>query len=286
MSISIAINAGPDASCSSVVATGSIQHIITDSERAAFNIQDAALKSAATHATGCVPDQAWVCSPTTPPDLYTIYGLPQVQTLLTVQSATIVGVTSTPTVLASQMFRNTSQEPASVNCDVTQEVSVTAETSWSSTSAVEIAQPISYGLSFMGAGAEGETSMGFSQTWESGGSESETVTLGMNSGVTVELGPGDSVQADLSASRGTLTVQVVYQLTLSGDTVLNFRNPCNGHHTWALDINAVMSGVGSPSTITTTETITIEFYADSKIVVSTPTGGVVATFMGGAKPLA
>lgn len=284
MAITIGINAGPDAASSSVTATGSIQHIITDSERSAFNIQDAALKSAVNTYFGSAPDDAYVCSPTPWNDLYSTYGWPQVQTYLTVQSATILGVTSTPTILGKQSFQNTSNQTASFNCGITQEVGVTAETNWSNTSAVEIGQSISYGVSFLGAGAEGETSMSFSQTWEQGGSQSETVTLGMSSGVSVDLAPGQAVEAELTASRGTLTVQVVYQLTLSGDTAINYGDTFKGHHFWGLDINAVMSAAGYPTTITTTETITVAFYANSRIVVSNPTAGVVAAFVGGAKP--
>ncbi|MBB4129869.1 hypothetical protein [Xanthomonas sp. 3075] len=39
MAISVGINAGPAASSSSVVATGTIQHVISDAERTAFNIK-------------------------------------------------------------------------------------------------------------------------------------------------------------------------------------------------------------------------------------------------------
>lgn len=284
MSITIGINAGPDAASSSVTATGSIQHVITDSERTAFNIQDAALKSAVNTYFGQAPDDAFVCSPTPWNDLYNTYGWPQVQTYLTVQSATIVGVASVPTNLATQSFQNTSNQTATVNCGITQDVAVSTESNWSDTTSVEIGQSISYGLSFLGSGAEGETSMSFSETWEQGGSESETVTLGMSSGVTVDLGPGESVNAELTASKGTLTVQVVYQLTLSGDTAINYSDTYNGHHFWGLPINSVMSAAGYPTTITTTETITIAFYANSRIVVSNPTGAVVAGMVGDAKP--
>lgn len=272
MAISISINAGSDAASSSVSVTGSVQHVITDSERTAFNIQDASLKNAVNSYFGKAPDDAYVCSPTPWGDLYQTYGWPQVQTFLTVQSATIIGVTSDPTILNTQTFKNTSSHPATFNCGITQEVSVSAETSWSETSAVEIGQSVSYGVSFLGAGAEGETTMNFSQTWEKGGSESETVTVGSSAGVSLELDPGQSVEAELTASKGVLTVQVVYQVTLSGTTAVNYSDPYQGHHFWGLPINSVMQAANLPTVITTTETITVDYYANSSIVLKDASG--------------
>ncbi|MBB5863671.1 follicular epithelium yolk protein subunit [Xanthomonas sp. 3058] len=281
MAISVGINAGPAASSSSVVATGTIQHVISDAERTAFNIQDAALKSAIATYFGEAPDDAYVCSPTPWGDLYQTYGWPQVQTLFSVVSATVLGVTSEPAVVASQIFENFSSVPADFNCGITQEVSVTTESNWSETSTVEVGQTISYDISFLGSGAGGETSLSYSQSWEKGGSESQSVTLGTSSGITVTLQPNQSVEAELTASRGKLTVQIVYQLTLSGYTAINYGDTYKDHHFWALDINAVMAAAGSPTSITTTETIEIDFYANSKIVLKDPSGKSLTSFVVG-----
>lgn len=283
MAISISINAGQNESSSSVIATGSIQHIINDTERTAFNIQDAALKSAVATYFGQAPDDAYVCSPTPWGDLYQVYSWPQIQTLFSVVSASILGITSNPTIVASQIFKNLSTVPAEFNCGITQEVSVTTESNWSNTSTVEIGQTISYDIGFLGAGAGGETSLSYSQTWEQGGSESKSVTLGSNSGVTVTLQPGKSVESELTASQGKLTVQIVYQQTLSGDTAINYSDTYKGHHFWALDINTVMSAAGYPTSITTTETIEIDFYANSTIVLIDPQGKAIASFVVGPK---
>lgn len=284
MPITISLNVGPDASSSSVIASGSVQHIITDSERTAFNIQDAALKSAIAIHFGQAPDDAFVCSPTSWGDLYQIYGWPQVQTLLSVQSATILGETSEPVILASENFENSSGVAGEFNCGITQEVAVTTESNWSNTSAVEIGQAISYEISFLGSGAGGETSMSYSETWEQGDYKSESVTLGTSSGVAVTLQPGQLVEAELIASRGVLKIQIVYQLTLAGDTAINYSDTYQGHHFWALDINSVMAAAGNPTTITSTETIEIGFYANPKIVLKDLNSNVMATFRPDAKP--
>lgn len=282
MPISIAINAGADESSSSVVATGSIQHIITPTEVAAFGIEDGPLKGAIGAYLGRVPDDAFLCSPTPWGDLYSSYGWPQVQTLMTVQSATVQEVTSSPTIIASQVFHNPSSKPALCNCAVNQEVSVTAESSWSDTTTIEVGQSISYGISFLGSGAQGETSFSFSQASEIGGSESEIVTLGTNAGVEVLLDPGQSVTAELSASKGTLKVLVTYQLSLSGWTASNYSDRYRDHHFWGIEVNGVMSAGNIPTTITLTETIEVGFYANSSITVVDSAGAQIARSVAGA----
>jgi hypothetical protein len=288
MGITISINAGADASSSSVTASGSVQHVITDAERKAFGIEDAALKKAVKAYYGKSPNDAYVCSPTPWDDLYKTYGWPQVESLLSVQSAKVIGVTSTPTVVATQTFRNTSSETATFNCGMTQEVSVTNESSWSNTASVGIEQSVSYGVSFLGTGASGETSLNYTQTWEEGGSQSQSMTLGTSAGVEVELGPGKSVEAQLTASKGTLTVQIVYQLTLSGNVALNYNPTYKDHHFWTFDVNSVLAAGGIPITITSTETIEIGYYANSQIVLTDGTGSTVASFatnaMAGTSP--
>ncbi|HEX8834273.1 MAG TPA: hypothetical protein VF719_08730 [Abditibacteriaceae bacterium] len=284
IAISISISAGPDAASSSVTATGYVQHIITDSERTAFNIQDASLKNAVNTFFGEAPDDAFLCSPTPWGDLYATYGWPQVQTQLSVQSATIIGVTSDPVIVATQIFENQSSVPADFNCGITQEVSVTAETNWSESSEVAVGQTISYDISFLGSGAGGETSLSFTETWESGGSESESVTLGTSSGVSVTLQPGQSVESQLTASQGKLMVQIVYQLSIiaGGVTAVNYSDTYQGHHFWALDLQGTMNSVALPISITTTETIEVDFYANSKIVLVTPQGETLKTIPMGA----
>lgn len=285
MAISIAINAGQSAATSSVIATGTIRQVITGTERGLFNINDASLKAAVLSYFGRSPNDAYVCSPTPWGDLYKTYGWQQVQTTLSVTGARIVSETSSPTTLNTNTFTNKSSVPAEFNCGVTQEVSVTAESNWSSSSAVGINQSISYGIQFLGAGAQGETSLSFTQTWEQGGSESETVTLGSSAGVTVTLQPGQTVEAILSASKGVLTVEVDYQLTLSGDTAVNYNPTWKDHHFWALDINAVMAKAGLPVNITTRETITIDYFTNTHITVQdVASQDVVRTFVMSAKP--
>nr|QWC93362.1 insecticidal protein IPD102Ab [Pseudomonas donghuensis] len=285
MAISIAINAGQSSSASTVIATGTVQNVITDTERTLFNIQDGSLKAAVSAYFGRSPNDAYVCSPTPWGDLYQTYNWPQVQATLSVVSARIVSETSNPIALNTNTFTNHSSVPAEFNCGVTQEVTVTAESNWSSSSEVGISQTISYGISFLGAGAQGETALSFTQTWEQGGSQSESVTLGSSAGVALTLQPGQTVEAILSASKGVLTVEVEYQITLAGVTAVNYNPTYQGHHFWTLDINNVMSAGKLSNVITSKETIVIDYFTNTTITVQDPESqDVIRTLVTSVRP--
>ena len=106
MGITISVKTGLDAQSSSVTASGSVQHIITDAERGTFGVNDGDLKNAVGKYFGQAPDDAFLRSDTPWGDLYRTYGWPQVQTVLVVQSATITGITSVPSVVAQNILRN------------------------------------------------------------------------------------------------------------------------------------------------------------------------------------
>src|SRR5271156_1054538 len=100
MGIEVSIKAGLTAATSSVSASGSVQHVITDTEVATFGLQDGNLKNAVGKYFGQNPNDAFLHSPTPWGDLYRTYNWPQVQTVLVVDSATITGITSQPVIVA------------------------------------------------------------------------------------------------------------------------------------------------------------------------------------------
>lgn len=272
--LSVTLVAGADPSSSRVDTSGTVAHVITDAERTAFNIQDASLKGAVNAFFGQTPDDAFLSEPT-PWNLYGSYGWPQVQTTLVAQSAQIVGVTSNPTIMRTNKLTNNSNVPATFEAKVTEEVSTSTEESWSTTDAIEVSQTISYDVSFLGTGASGETAMSYSHSWEEGKAETESFTLGSASGVSVVLEPNQSVEAILSASRGVMTVQIVWKATLSGMTAINYGDTFKGHHFWGLDLGGVMQAGGLPNQITWTETIEIDYFTNATVQLNPLGGGVV-----------
>ena len=150
--INISIVAGADEAHSSVNATGSIQHIVTDKEVKTFGMQDSALKNAVGKSFGNNPNDAYLHSPTPWNDLYKTYGWPEVQTILIVQDAKIRGITSDPVVVATRTFTNRSSKKAVFDASISDQVSNTTESNWSTTNTIEVEQKFTYNVSFLGLG--------------------------------------------------------------------------------------------------------------------------------------
>lgn len=270
--ITVSIVAGADEAHSSVNATGSVQHIITDKERTTFGVQDSALKNAVGKYFGKNPNDAYLHSPTPWNDLYKTYGWPEVQTVLVVQDAKITGITSEPVVVATKTFTNQSSKKATFDASISDQVSNTTESNWSTTNTIEVGQKITYNVGFLGTGGGGETSMSYSHQWGEGGSESKSITVGSTSGVSVELNPGESIEAQLTASRGVLKVRITYKAYLTGSTAVNYNPTFKDHHFWALDIGGVMGAAGINNSVKFTEDIEVGYFSNAKISLVDPKG--------------
>jgi hypothetical protein len=277
MAIDISIRAGLTADTSSVSASGSVQHVITDTEVNSFGLQDSNLKNAVGRYFGQNPNDAFLHSDTPWDDLYRTYGWPQVQTVLVVESATIVGITSEPTIVAQQTFSNNSNVKGTFNVGISQQVANTSSSSWSETNTITVGQKFTYKVEFLGTGGGGETSLSYAHSWGETTGESTTITVGTQSGVSVPLDPGQAVQAQLTASRGTMKVRVVYKAYVTGSTAINYNPTFKDHHFWGLDIGSVMGAGGIPNLMRFTEDIEIGFFSNSKIVLNDPSGQPLKT---------
>jgi len=275
MGISVSIVAGEDKNSSSVNAAGSIQHIITDEERRTFGVTDAGLKNAVGKYFGKNPNDAFLHSPTPWNDLYNTYGWKQVQTLLVVQRAEILGITSEPVIVKTQEFENNSSKSGSFNVSISETVQNTSTSTWNTGGTLTIGQKFTYSVKFLGAGGGGETSLSYSRSWGQGGSESKSTTVGSSSAVSVTLDPGESVIAELTASRGVMKVRIHYNAYLIGQTAINYNPTFKGHHFWGLPIRSVMAGAGLPAAVTSTEDIEIGYYSNSKIELKNKATGEV-----------
>lgn len=265
--IKVNIVAGTTKAESSIKASGSVQHVITDKERGSFGINDDALKGAVDAYFGKRPNDAYVKSPTPWGDLYKKYDWPQVQTVLVVTGAEITSISSNPEIVAHQTFTNTSKVAGTFNCGISVSKETTAESNWSTTNTIEVGQKFEYGVSFI-AEVKGETSLTYSHSWGEGGSKSESVIVGSDSGVSVELQPGESVKATLTSSRGELKARVTYEAHLIGDAAVNYNPTHKGHHFWGLNIDGIMNSKGIKNSMKYTEDITVGFYTDSTIEIT------------------
>ncbi len=284
MGIQVNITAGKDEKSSSVSATGSVQHIITDDERTTFKLNDSQLKSAINKYFGKAPNDAYLHSPTPWNDLYKTYHWEQVQTFLQVHSATIVGIFSTPIIIAEKELINNSSKKATFNAGITGEVNDTTTNTWSQTNSIQVGQTFSYNVSFLGSGGGGETSLSYTGTWGQEESKSKSVTVGSEQGVSVELDPGQAVKVELTASRGVLKVRIVYKAYLAGDSAINYNPTYRDHHFWGLEIGSIMEASNLQNSLEFTEDIEVGYYTNSKIILKDMDGAVLDSFVTSAQP--
>ncbi len=267
MSISVRIVAGNNLQDSSAMAQGSLVHVITDAERRTFRIgTDNELRNAAGVVQRRTPNDAFVRSPTPWGDLFITYNWQQTETFLRPVSARILEISSEPTILATQRFVNNSSVAATFEAGISQEVSNTSESNWSNSNTVSFQQSIEYGISFLGTGVTGETTLGYDRTWGVGGSESISVTVGSSSGVSVLLQPGEAVRSILRATRGAMRIRVTYEANLRGNAALNYNPTHNGHHFWRQPIAPVINAAGSNNLVQITEDIRIGYYSHGEVI--------------------
>lgn len=277
MGIDVSITAG-DKEESRATASGSEQHVITDDERTTFRIGDKQLKDAVAAYFGKSPNDAYLHSPTPWGDLYKTYNWPQVQCVLVAESAEILGIDSNPVIVKTQQFVNNSSKTGTFNVAISESVQNTVTSNWSTGGTLSFTNKINVSMKFLGIGASGELSYGYSQSWGIGGTKSVSVTVGSTTGVQVELGPGESVTAELSASRGSMKVRVRYNAYLIGSTAVNYNPTYKGHHFWALPINDVMSAGGIPNSNKSTEDMEIGYFSNSRIELKDNKGDVKASY--------
>ena len=265
----ISIIAGKDAQSSSVTASGQIQHIITDEEMETFKVTTGELMMALYKGNGRMPTLPYLHDPTPPfGNLYRdTFNSTQTSTIMSITSAEILGITSEPVILKTQEFDNSSSVEATFNVSISDSVSETATSTWSTGGTFTIGQKVSYKIGFLGSSVGGETSLSYSQSWGIGGTESKTVTVGSNSGMQVTLKPGQKVVAELTASRGVMKVRVRYNARLAGCTVVYYFPNYKGSSYYSFSTPVVMSNGGVNNSIVSTEDIEIGYFSNGKITV-------------------
>jgi hypothetical protein len=266
----IKIVAGKDAQSSSVTATGYSSEVVTDAERKKFGLEDSDLKDAVKAYFGKRPKDAYVKSKTPWGDLYKKHSWSEVHRVTRVHSAKILEVSSEPSIIAKKSFDNTSNVGGTFNASISETVTNSTESSWSMEDSISVSQSFSYDVSFLGTGGGGETGFEYSHTWGQGGSESQSVTVGSSSGVSVYLEPGQSVASHLNVSKGSMKVEIVYEVYLTGTTAINYNPKYKGHHFWDLGIAGVMKSGDIDNRIYVTQIIEVGFYSDGAVVLGNP----------------
>ena len=266
--IDIRIQAGSTKESSSIKASGTLLHVITDKEVDTFGLNEEKLKSAVEKYDGRSPDHAYLHSPSSGTDLHKKYGWQQVETVLTIVSADITEITSTPSIIAKKEMANDDDVKNTYTAKITETVQNTTESNWSRTDTIQVSHSIKYSVSFLGTGVEGTTSMSYSHAWGQGGRESKATTVGSELGVSTEILPGQKKVAHLTSSIGTMKVRIVYQASLNGSVAVDYERKHKGHHFWCHDISAVMAAADINNSLEFTEDIEIGYYSNSSITIA------------------
>ncbi|XP_048000113.1 spherulin-2A-like [Leguminivora glycinivorella] len=251
---------------------GEDDHIIDDAETREFRLTDYSLKSACSQYYGPWPTDVYIHSPTPWSDLYQRYGWAQVHRKLKPVKATILGIHSQPEIIANQRFRNNVTKRVDYKAELSQSVSNTVSNSWNMQHEIKIGQDIEVEFKIPIGSVGGKTSFSYTHQWGKSGSDSQSITLTASAGVTIPVEPEETVEAIMTASRGTMEIEVVYEATVDGDVAVNYEDTWNGHYFWRYDVNAVMASGGLPRTLQVTETLKVGFYADVEIEVRQKNG--------------
>lgn len=279
MSIAINIIAGVNAAFSTIVTSGNEAHVITKNEEKVFHIQDKdILKRMVELELGKKPFAAYLHGPTTFGNLYTKNAWKEVETKLKVKNASITKFESIPYIVETKYFSNLSKIKAQFNANISANVTNTIESNWSHSNTMSFDQAFNYGIQFNGAGLGGNTNLHYEHSWGKGGSKSEAFTIGSSAGLLVELEPGESVIAELLASKGTIHAKIEYESYLEGDIATNYFIKLNGSHNWAIPIMHAMKNYGLENSKKTEEKVTVDFYSNSTVILRDSAGTLLKQY--------
>lgn len=264
MGIEISLKAGEDSTSSSINATGKIIEPINDTNKKTFGIDNRNMINLVNNYNNF-------------PQPTMLFDYRDVVTTLEVTKAEILGITSQPIIVKTQEFINNSDITGTFNVAITDSVSDTASNNWSTGGTLAFTQKINYGMGFIG---KGETSISYSQSWGIGGSHSIQYTIGSNSGVTVSLEPGQSVTAELSASRGTLKAKVYYNAYVDGILHVIYGMPLFPPYNLNtnIPIKDLMVSGRLKNNIPSSEIIEVGYYSNSKVELKRNNGQHITTY--------
>lgn len=267
MTFQVNILCGKDVPTSSVTASGEASFVLRPDKFGLFGISDDLLKSAVEEYLGARPDSVYLGDPT-PGDLYRTRNWEPVTARIRPASATVLESTTSPTQIAVREFINRSSKPADYDCSISADVTDVVESNWSNTLALGISQSINYGTMFVG----GETSINLQTDFQTGGSNSQALSLGYSSGVMVNLEPDEKRIVTLTAEKGAMTVRVLFDVYLTGVVAAHFKGIYKWEHDWPVDIAGAFEAVKQSHKLTITNDVKIDYFSSGQIIVEDGTG--------------
>lgn len=237
--------------------------VVTSEEIKLFKIDNRNLYHALKKYYGKKPNNAYLKSPTPWGDLYKTYNWEQITRILTIKSARVKAIDMKPVILDSKDFENYSADKVlKINTGISQTIENSITTSWSETHDLTLSQEVEYDVNVIFAKLSGKTGISYTSSWGKTIEKSEAVTIGSTASIETELQPKQAVKSVLTATRGTLEVEVIYLASLRGNVAVNFKKPHNGHHFLGPHVEAVMKAGGLSNELETVQTIKVALYTD------------------------
>lgn len=236
---------------------------ITAGERSIFNLTDENILLGIYNYHQGVPRDVFLHDPTGNWNLFNQYNWRPTTVVVSPVVANVLDVASEPIAVLTQTFTNDHPTlSANFNVQLTQQIQNTVRTSWSRTAQVGSTSSINFGVQGFGAGG----SITFGSTWGQASDVSETVVIGTAAGMQITLGPGESVVAELVATRGSIVVDIDYEARLMGRVVGNYPKKHLDSHFWAYDVNTICEAAELPdAVVTNTQTVNVGFFSEGNI---------------------
>jgi len=198
--------------------------------------------------------------------LYREYGWPEITLTLRPVSSICSNVNVTNSALATNDVTNELDKVVRVNVAFVTQKDNTEETNWSQTSTLSVSQKVEFTIKFF----KSETSIGYDQEWQKGGSHAQTISIGSSVAIEVDLDPGQTIRVTNWGEIGVAHVKITYAASLSGLVFANYSNKHNGHHFWGVNVNSVLSTLGVANRIEIVQNMNMTSYFYTRTTVSYP----------------
>lgn len=238
----------------------------TVDDRRLFGMTDDSVKNAITTILGKRPDDVLYNDPTKWGNAYRDFGWPEITLTLKPVSSTCSNVNITNSALATNEVTNNLDKVIRANVAFITQKDNTEETNWSQTSSLSVTQKVEFTIKFF----KSETSIGYGQEWQKGGSHAQTISIGSSVAIEVDIDPGQTIRVTNWGEIGLAQVKIIYAASLSGLVLANYSNKHNGHHFWGVSVDSVLSTLKVANRIEVVQNMNMTSYFYTRTTVSYP----------------
>ncbi|CAF4945026.1 unnamed protein product [Pieris macdunnoughi] len=217
------------------------------------------LKDAVSVQFGQPPDDVFLKSPTPWGDLYTTYGWKEVTVTTKPISSVVVSKEFRNQTVAKQKYTNKTSSNATLWGNMSRSVDEVT-INWYNPKKISINGNVSHHFDFTQIGGK---DFHLTVPWRIDTEELNPIKIGSEIRFKDKLKTNEALEVEVRTIKANIKIEVVYESTLSGNVVLNYKNKLMGHHFWAVEVADVLSIIGTRPLITK-EVIEMEFYTKTE----------------------